>query len=464
MKKIRNKDVIAADVIEFQSDALELEHKRLPWFGRFGTISIALFIAAIVIWASVCEVDTVVEANGKLIAATQNITMKPLERTVIKKINVVVGQVVKKNQVLITFDPTFNQAEKERLEEQLQSLDAQYSRLNAECKEQAYPNRVAFAGKLPLRGGDNKKDLQKINSDTRSQIAIFKKREIFRQQQLLYFTQNMNRVKASIHSNDESYNKQQERLKALFKIEQMFDQLYKKQSISLKQLLETQISRLQMEAEVDKLKNRTVELKHELLSAEASKNSFIAEWNKKISEEMVAVEREINGVEKQLDKAKRLNSLVLLRAPCAAVVHEIAQFSEGSGVREAEALITLVPINCKIEVEANIIPRDIGKVKIGDEVRIKLNAFPFQKHGTLIGNLRVISENTFQDGEAAMGQKQAVYHARMVIAGKLENVPDSFRLIPGMELRAEIKVGKRRIISYLLHPLIKALDESIREP
>ncbi len=300
--------------------------------------------------------------------------------------------------------------------------------------------------------------------DTRSQIAIFKKRQIFFQQKLLYFTQNMSRIEASIHSNEESYNKQRERLKSLLKIEQMFSRLYKKQSVSLKQLLETQISRLQMESEVDKLKNHTIELQHELLSAEASKNSFIAEWNKNISEEMVEVERKINAVKKDLDKARRLNSLVVLRAPCAAVVHEIAQYSEGSGVREAEPLITLVPINCKIEAEVKIVPRDIAKVKIGDIARIKLNAFPFQKHGTLIGNLRVISENTFQDGQSVMGQKQAVYHARMTIAGKLANVHDNFRLIPGMELRAEIKVGKRRIISYLLYPLIKALDESIREP
>ncbi|MCF6176027.1 MAG: HlyD family type I secretion periplasmic adaptor subunit [Victivallaceae bacterium] len=449
MKKTENRNNIAPDAIEYQSDALELEHKKLPWFGRCGILFIALLMTAVVIWASVCKVDTVVEANGKLIAVTQNITMKPLERTVIKKINVVVGQVVKKNQVLITFDPTFNQAEKERLEEQLQSLEAQYARLNAECKTQNYP----------ISSGKN------VTNDMRSQMAIFQKRAKFRQQQLLYFTQNMSQIEASIYSNKASYTKQQERLKALWKIEQMFDKLYRKQSISLKQLLETQISRLQMESEVDKLKNRTVELKHELLSAEASKNSFIAEWNKNISEEMVSVEREINGVEKQLDKAIRLNSLVVLRAPAAAVVHEIAQFSAGSGVREAEPLITLVPINCKIEVEANIVPRDIGKVKIGDEVRIKLNAFPFQKHGTLVGNLRIISENTFQDGAPMLGgQKQAVYHARIVIAGKLENVPDNFRLIPGMELRAEIKVGKRRIISYLLHPLIKALDESIREP
>ena len=191
MKNTKDKNTIAPEAIEFQSDALELENKRLPWFGRFGTAFIALFILVVIIWASVCKVDTVVEANGKLISVTPNITLKPLERTVIKKINVKVGQLVKKNQILITFDPTFNQAEKERLEEQLHSIEAQYDRLNAEAQAKDYPG----------------KQLSHITLEMRSQVAIFRKRAIFRQQKLLYFTQNMNRIKASIHSNQASYVK-----------------------------------------------------------------------------------------------------------------------------------------------------------------------------------------------------------------------------------------------------------------
>ncbi|MCK4983322.1 MAG: HlyD family type I secretion periplasmic adaptor subunit [Victivallaceae bacterium] len=434
------------EAVEYQSDALELAAQKLPWFGK-GGIPLALLISiTAIIWATFSEVDIIVEANGKLISSSQNIVMKPLERTVIKKINVRVGQVVKKRQVLITFDPTFNRAEEERLDEQLKSLSAQFWRLKAE-----------------FTGEDFRPKTKVPTEDEKWQGAIFNKRRKFYQEKLKYYSQNIKRIRAAINTTNESYKKQKHRLKTLKRIEKMMDDLHHRNAISLKQFLETQISRLQMESEVDKLKNSILELVHERLSAIANKNSFIEEWDKTVSEEMVKIEREVTSTSKQLDKARKLSSYVCIYAPCDAVVHEIAAFSEGSGVREAEPLITLVPINIQIDAEVNILPQDIGKVKIGDMGRIKLNAFPFQKHGTLDGKLFLISENTFQE-QGIMGQKQSVYHGRMIISGKLENVPDNFRLIPGMEIRAELKVGKRRIIEYLIHPLIKALDESIREP
>jgi len=446
MRKKQDTSFIVPEAIEYQSDALELEHKKLPWFGRCGILLIALLFVVVLIWASIGKVDIIVEAEGKLIASSRNIVMKPLERTVIQEINVVVGQTVKKGEVLITFDPTFNQADEERLSAQYKSLAAQFNRLKAEFEDKS------FTGELDK------------TRDSLWQAVIFRKRRKFYLEKMNYFKHNINRIKAAAHTTEESYLKQEERMKTLVKIETMFDTLYQKKAISHKQLLETQISRLQMETDVDQLKNRISELQHELLSAEASKNSFIEEWDKTVSEEMVDIERKMSDAHKKLDKAKRLNSLDKLRSPCDAIVHDISQLSAGSAVREAESLITLVPINCKIEAEVNISPRDIGQVKIGDSVRIKLNAFPFQKHDTLDGKLRLISEDTFQDESGARGQKSFAYHSRITVTGKLTNVPNNFRLIPGMELKAEIKVGKRRIITYLIHPFIKALDESFREP
>lgn len=431
---------------EYQSDALELAAQKLPWFGRSGILIALLIVIVAIVWASCSEVDIIVEADGKLISSSQNIVMKPLERAVIEKIDVKVGQFVKKGQVLITFDPAFNQAEEEKLDEQLKSLTAQFRRLKAEFSEKPFCSEA----KVPTE-------------DEKWQMAIFEKRQKFYKEKLKYYSQNIKRIEAAINTTNESYKKQKVRLKTLQKIEKMMYDLHRRNAISLKQVLETQISRLQMESEVDKLKNSILELVHERLSATANKNSFIEEWDKTVSEEMVNIEREVTSITKQLDKARKLSSFVCIRASRDAVVHEIAAFSEGSAVREAEPLITLVPINIQIEAEINIIPQDIGKVKKGDIGRIKLNAFPFQKHGTLDGKLNLISENTFQE-QGAMGQKHSVYHGRMIISGKLENVPDNFRLIPGMEIKAEIKVGRRRIIEYIIHPLIKSLDESIREP
>jgi HlyD family secretion protein len=113
---------------------------------------------------------------------------------------------------------------------------------------------------------------------------------------------------------------------------------------------------------------------------------------------------------------------------------------------------------------------------VGDSVRVKLDALPFQRHGTIDGTVRVITENSFQpDKNAAQPQgpqtgkdpdgKPAFFRARITLGPlTLQDVPRDFRLIPGMTTTAEILVGKRTIISYLLDPVIRVFDESLREP
>ncbi len=433
--------------LEYQSDSIELEHSKLPFPTRIVLYSILVFLCGGIIWACVFKIDKIVTAEGKLITARQTITMKPLERTVIKSVNVQVGQMVHKNQVLITFDPTFNQAEEERLSEQYMSLRAQAARL-----------RMEALGKDLLTGSDV------TGKDLKLQASIFRKRKLYYSEKINYFDQNIKRLEAGIHTRKENVAKQRERLKKLVQIEDMLTRLHKKESVSLKQLLETQISRLQMEGETDRLANQLLELKYELLSVKAERNSFIKDWQRQIAEELVSVERERVSVEKQLEKAIKMNSYVCLRAPCDAVVHEIASFQEGSGVREAEPLITLVPVGVEIEADADIDPKDIGLVKVGDTARIKLDAFPFQKYGTLNGKVRFISHDTFNEQSSVPQASRSYYKARLTVSGRLDHVPKNFKLVPGMKIRAEIKVGRRRIINYLIHPLVKALDESLREP
>ena len=177
---------------------------------------------------------------------------------------------------------------------------------------------------------------------------------------------------------------------------------------------------------------------------------------------MVTVDRNLSSIRKGYDKQARLLEYVHLRAPCNAIVHEVAPFSPGSAVREAESLITLIPLEGDIELEAELRPEDIGKVKPGAQAKVKLTAWPFQKHGTLNGVVRNISEDTLEKNMG--GTQVSYYRVRLTISGKLRGVKDNFRLIPGMETQCEIKCGRRRVIEYVLYPLIKALDETAREP
>ena len=101
-------------------------------------------------------------------------------------------------------------------------------------------------------------------------------------------------------------------------------------------------------------------------------------------------------------------------------------------------------------------------MKTGAQARVKLTAWPFQKYGTLTGMVRNISEDTLERNAGSMQVKY--YRVRLTIGGKLRGVKENFRLIPGMEAQCEIKCGRRRVVEYVLYPLIKAFDEAAREP
>lgn len=435
---------LMTEAVEYQPDAIEIKQERLPWWARYSVLLSFLFFLLALIWACIGKVDVVVTAPGKLVTDNPNIVMQPPELAVIDSVNVRVGETVKKDQILFTFDPTINRAEAARLGAETATLKAQFDRLNAEFTHQEY-------------------SAAPDDRDAQWQLAIFKQRQRYYQEKMNYYDQGIKQTLASAKTKKDSLEKQTERLEVVRKIEEMYKNLQEQDAIALKDLYETSITRMQMEVEVSNLSNSLVELEHEEQSIIANRNSFVEEWRKTISEELVDTRRELYSTLKQFDKAKQICSYEYLRAPCDAVVHEIASFSKGAGVREAEPLITLVPLD-KLEVEAELEPKDVGKVKPGSEVRIKLNPFPFQKHGTLDGFVRTISENTFQRNPEPGAATAAYYKLRIPYSGSLNFVGDDFRLIPGMEVQCEIKTGTRRIIEYLIYPLIKSLDESMREP
>jgi HlyD family secretion protein len=177
------------------------------------------------------------------------------------------------------------------------------------------------------------------------------------------------------------------------------------------------------------------------------------------------VSRERDSVKEQLQKADRRQKLVTLLAPVDAVVLDIAKLSPGSIVKEAETFFTLVPLNVALEAEVNIDSLDIGYIKRGDVVNLKLDAFPFQRHGTLGAKVRTISEDAFRRDASAKAGADAYYVSRISLdATTLKNMLESSRLLPGMTLNAEIVVGKRSVMSYLAWPLMKGISESVREP
>lgn len=437
-----------ATVVEFLPDADEIERRPLPRGTQYSLHLLLAAVLAFVLWATFSNVDRVVVAHGRLVTPLPNIVIQPLETSIILSLDVRVGQVVKKGERLATLDPTFAQADEAQLRTRLGSLDTQSSRLEAEL------------------GGDSAPGKAKANGDGRIQARLATERKANYKAQLTKLEETIARLHATMESNSRDQKILTARLKSAQEIETMQEKLLAQQFSARVRLLEAQDKRLEVERELLLTRNREQEMKSELAASEAEKSAFEKGWRQKTMEDLLATSRDRDDVREQLHKADKRRELVMLTSPADAVVLDIAKLSQGSVAPGGGTLFTLVPLSANLEAEVQIDSADVGYVRLGDKTHLKFDAYPFQKHGTLAATVRTISEDAFRRDAAALAPGADAYYISRVGLGKehLKNMPEQARLLPGMTVTAEIVVGKRSVMSYLLWPLTKALDESIREP
>ena len=434
-------------VIDFQSDARKIDERRPPWFARATLYALVAVIIIAGIWAAVAKVDRIVVAPGKLVTTASTIIVQPLETSTVRSLHTRVGDIVRKGDALATLDPTFSEADAGQLRGKVESLAAQIERLEFELDDRPY-------------------EPQSLDDEARLQSTIWIRRIEQNKAKLASYDQQIRHVEAEMATKSADRAALEVRLDVAKELETMRDYLTQKQLGSKVNYLEAKSQRLQVEREILLAVNNMTELEENMERFKAEKAAYLAEFRQKTAEELVQTRRDHDAAAKQLDKAARRNAVTVLTAPADAIVLEVAQRSVGSVLKEAEALYTLVPLDSPLEAEVSVEGLDVGHVATGGEARLKLEAWPFQKHGTLSGKVRTVTDDTFTPDPKKDGQQQRPYYkARVeVTATDLRDVPRSFRLIPGMAVTAEIKAGERTILSYFLYPLLRGLDESIREP
>ncbi len=432
--------------VDFLPDPDELERRQLP-AGFTTTLYLLLgLVASAVLWASLSEVDSVVTARGKLVTQQPTIVMQGFESAQITALNVRAGQVVKKGQVLAVLDPTFVTADLTQARDRLKSLDAELARLDQEQN-----NTRAPAGSR--------------NSDELLQARLQSDRQASYQARLTQLDEATGRLQAALLTNQNEITSLESRMKSLREIEAMNEELTQQNFQSKLKLLESRERRQEVERDLTATRNRTQELRRQLAQAQAEQLSFKQEWRQKSTETVVATRRERDGVAEQLRKAEQRSRLIELVAPVDAVVLEVAAKSAGSVLRESEQLFTLVPLGGTLEAEVQIEAQDVGFVKLSDPVRLKIDAFPFQKHGQISGTLDKLGQDSFTRDSANGAARPAFYLGRAAMGpNTLRQLPRQSPLIPGMTLSAEIVVGKRSVISYLMYPVMRGLSEAASEP
>lgn len=437
--------------IEFQPDSVEIEERPVPGGARWTLYVIVAGILAAITWAWLTKVDRVVEARGRSVTIVDPIVIQPLQSSTIREMRVRFGDRVRPGDVLAVLDGTFSEADVAKIEDGIRAHRAALQRLEAERSNAEWNPPVA----------------DRDRHVTEQYQLYTSRREEYRAK--------VSEIESEIAANEaerETYRvgmeNSERKIELLAQIEAKSRVLVEEVVESELNLLQAQLQALEERAIFLNLRSRQEEVTRTLEKLKENLAAFKASWRTAIDVEAVETQRQLGQLEEELSKAKRLRELVELVVPTHLpnqdyVVFDVAEKTVGSVAVEDQPFIKLIPLDVPLEIEIEISSQNVGYLRLGEMARVKFDAFPYQKHGWLDGTLRTISEGSYLKEQA--GGQVSYFRGRIGVApdAELEAVPPG-GLLPGMEVTAEIRVGERRVIDYLLYPLIRQWDSSLREP
>jgi HlyD family secretion protein len=434
----------------FQSETAEIREGPEPAQLRLTLHALLGLVVALLAVAVLMRLDRVVTSSaGQVVTTDPTIVLQALDASIIKSLDVQEGERVERGQLLATLDPSFAAADVSAASLQIASLEAQISRAEAELADRNFappPGTTPQAAYLAL------------------QRAYYVQRKAQFEAQLNAYDEQIAQNKATIRKLKDDLAHYDDRVKISQEIENMRASLAASQVGSRLNLLTATDQRLEIMRTLDFDRNGLVESEHQLAAVVANRDAFTQQWAGQVSQELVTARNTLDNAQQQLAKAAKHQDLVRLEAPDDAVVLKLAKLSVGSVLKDGDPFITLAPLRSPVESEVHIASRDIGFVRPGDSATVKLDAFNFVEHGTATGTVRWISEGAFSQDDNGTAV-EPYYKARIALTQvNLKAIPDSFRLVPGMTLIADIKVGTRSVFMYMLKGVIRGLDEAMREP
>ena len=443
-------------ILEFQMPSTAITSAPIPQSARGIVWMVAALFAAIVVAMGVIPIDRVVTAQGRVVSRSATLVLQPLEASIVRSIDVHEGESVHAGQVLARLDPTFAAADVGALAAQVANLQAQVSRMQAEADGRPF----TYSG---------------LDPNLSLQAAIFAQRQAEYNFKLENYTQKINGMVSTIAKSNSDAAGFRSRLAVATSVEQMRLELEKLHVGSRLNTLAATDNRAEMERNLNNARETAAGIARDLAAEVAERDGYVQSWHADISDKLADATSKLSDARESLNKAQLRRQLVELRAERDATVLTVARVSVGSVLQSGQQFITLVPADAPLEIEANISGRDDGFVHVGDSVAIKFDTFPFMQYGMAHGTVRSISADSFTAQDDQRNPSGAVpmptnstepyYRARVAIDRvDLHGTPAGFRIMPGMPVTADVKVGKRTPLQYLLGRILPVASEGMREP
>ena len=449
-------------ILEYQSPSTAIVNAPVPRIARGISWTVGSMVLACFAAMSIIKVDRVVTAQGKVIPRAPMIVVQPLETSIVRSIEVHEGEQVHAGQLLARLDPTFAAADLEALKSQVADYSAQVARMQAEVEDRPF----VYSGSDPHLA---------------LEAAIFAQRQSEYNYKLEGYRQKADSLTAQIAKARSDIVGYQDRLNVAINLEKMRNELDRLGVGSKLNTLQAQDTRAEMQRNLDSVIQTANSAQRDLAAMIAERDGYIQSWHADIAEKLAEATSKLSDARESFNKAQLKRQLVELRTDQDATVLTIAKgASPGAVLTAGQQIISLVPANAPLEIEANIPGSEDGYVHVGDSVAIKFDTFPYTQYGMAKGVVRIISPDSFNAQDEQRNPSGSVpvpmsgtagastgvwYRARITLDEiNLHNTPPDFHLIPGMPVNADVLVGKRTVMAYFLSRVMPLASEGMREP
>jgi hemolysin D len=458
---------------EFLPAALEIiETPAHPLARAIGAALIA-FCAIAIAWACIGKVDIITTAQGKVVPAGRVKVIQPLEAGTVVAIHVRDGDKVKAGEILVELDHVVSKAERNSVAQELLGAGLDAARLTA------------------LRAGLDRGTIEPIGFSPPADApahAVARTRAVMQAQadehaaKIAAFDHQIAQKAAEADEAAAVIDKLQEGLPLLQQVADVREKAMKMAYGNVIAHLDAQLKLSEQRHELIVQQRKIVEVKAAREALEWQRAQARAEYAQGIISDLAEAEQKAARLAEDLTKAEKKIEGQILRAPTDGIVQQLALHTIGGVVSPAQALMVVVPAASHLEVEAMVQNRDIGFVQESDPAEIKVDTFNFTRYGLLHGKVLSISADAIQRDKSASetsktdrsGESSArtsepagqelLYAARISLdTSRMQVEGRMVDLAPGMAVTVEIRTGQRRIIEYLLSPLMRYKQESLRE-
>jgi epimerase transport system membrane fusion protein len=441
------------------SSATETSPRQSPAddrrFRRIGIASVLVVFGGFGTWAALAPLSSAAIGPGVISVENYRKTVQHLEGGIVREIRVRDGELVAKDQVLLTLDDTQPLAQLEVLRGQLFALLAREARLVA---QRDGSSRVAFAQELLDAGKDTR-----AADAMRVQERTFMVRKLAHDGEVVLYQRQIQQLRAK-SAGLAAQSKSREQLVDSFEAERAdFEALLQQGYAERQRVREMERSVAQAEGQRSQLVSDIAATELQISETQVKILQLEKELQREVAKELAEVQGELATVREKVRALQDMVQRTVLRAPEAGMVLGLAVHTLSAVVRPGERILDIVPQDEKLVVEAQLSPQDIDQVRIGQVAEVRFPAFKQRDLPRIDGRLISVSADRLVD--ESQGQKMPYYLARVEIsAAGIQALADAkLALLPGMPAEVLVNTGERTMLQYLVAPLTHTVARSFRQ-